>query len=47
MPFAPNLGSLLPDLLAYVIERFLNGLAPLIFAPKPAMGYRETKHNES
>ncbi|MBV8053593.1 MAG: hypothetical protein JOZ80_20560 [Acidobacteriaceae bacterium] len=45
--FAPDLAAFLPDLLAYGIERFLNGLAALVAAPKPSVRHGQTEHHES
>jgi hypothetical protein len=47
VPFASNLAAFLSDLLAYVIERFLNGLSALIVAPKPSVGHSETEDDKS
>lgn len=47
MPIVPNLTPFLSNFLAYLIELFLNGLATLVFAPKPSVSYGKAKHNES
>jgi hypothetical protein len=46
-PLSPGFAPFSADLLTYVIERFLNGLAALIFAPQPSVSYSETKNSDS